>query len=134
MGRRKQERNFTYVGDIVDGLIRLADRVDDGDPVNLGQNKAITMETERLINGKLKKTLPEIGEDVKVMACRMGNEIDLTIAVAMVSSKMPDKEHYKSVVEEATEKIGEFAKKFTSSSASATWGRTMSASTLSTRT
>jgi S-adenosylmethionine synthetase len=38
---------------------------------------------------------------------------DGTIAVAMVSSKMPDKEHYKSVVEEATEKIGEFAQKFT---------------------
>lgn len=79
----------------------------------LSETEKITLETEKYINGKLWKTLPELGEDVKVMACRMGNEIDLTIAAAMVSSKMPDKEHYKSVVEEATEKIGEFAQKFT---------------------
>lgn len=79
----------------------------------LSETERITLETEKFINGKLCKTLPEVGEDVKVMACRMGNEIDLTIAAAMVSSKMPDKEHYKSVVEEATEKIGEFAQKFT---------------------
>jgi len=38
------------------------------------------------------------------MACRMGNEIDLTIAVAMVSSKIPDKDHYKNVIEEASQK------------------------------
>jgi S-adenosylmethionine synthetase len=79
----------------------------------LSETEKITLETEKFINGKLWKTLPELGEDVKVMACRMGNEIDLTIAVAMVSSKIPDKDHYKSVVEEMTEKVGDFAQKFT---------------------
>jgi S-adenosylmethionine synthetase len=43
----------------------------------------------------------------------MGNEIDLTIAAAIVSSKTPDKDHYKSVIEEATEKVADFAQKFT---------------------
>jgi len=79
----------------------------------LSETEKITLEAEKFINGKLWKTLPERGEDVKVMACRMGSEIDLTIAVAMVSSKIPDKDHYKSVVEEATQKIGDFAQKFT---------------------
>ena len=41
-GDGKQERNFTYVADIVDGLIRLAERVDDGTPFNLGQDVPIS--------------------------------------------------------------------------------------------
>jgi S-adenosylmethionine synthetase len=77
------------------------------------ETEKITLETEKFINGKLWKTLPELGEDVKVMACRMKDEIDLTVAVAMVSSKVPDKDHYKSVIEETTEKITDFAQKFT---------------------
>src|SRR5512137_836802 len=79
----------------------------------LSETEKITLETERFINGKLCKTMPELGEDVKVMACRKGDEIDLTVAVAMVSSKIPDKEHYKSVIQEATEKISDFAGQFT---------------------
>ncbi|MCU0852918.1 MAG: methionine adenosyltransferase [Thermoplasmata archaeon] len=79
----------------------------------LSETEVITLETEKYINGKLCKSLPELGEDVKVMACRMGDEIDLTIAVAMVDSKIPDKNHYCSVVEEATDKIHDFAQKYT---------------------
>lgn len=79
----------------------------------LSETEKITLETERFINGKLWKTLPELGEDVKVMACRMKDEVALTVAVAMVSSKIPDKDHYKSVIEETTEKITDFAQKFT---------------------
>ena len=45
-GDGKQERNFTFVEDIVDGLIRLAERVDDGTTVNLGQDKAIIVVDE----------------------------------------------------------------------------------------
>jgi len=79
----------------------------------LSETEKITLETERFINGKLCKNMPELGEDVKVMACRKGEEIDLTIAVAMVSKKIPDKEHYKSSIEQATNKITDFAQKFT---------------------
>ncbi len=80
----------------------------------LSETEKITLETEKFINGKLCKNMPELGEDVKVMACRKGDEIDLTIAVAMVSKKVPDKEHYKSSIEQATSKITDFAQKFTS--------------------
>ncbi len=79
----------------------------------LSETERITLETEKFINGRLCKTMPELGEDVKVMACRKGDEIDLTIAVAMVSKKVPDKEHYKSSIEQATEKVADFAQKFT---------------------
>lgn len=79
----------------------------------LSETEKVTLETEKYINGKLWKTLPEIGEDVKVMACRMGDRIDLTVAAAIVSGKTPDKEHYKSVIEEATQRITDFAQKFT---------------------
>lgn len=79
----------------------------------LSETEKITLETEKYINGKLCKTLPELGEDVKVMACRMGDEIDLTVAVALVDCYVPDVSHYKSTIEQATDKISDFAQKFT---------------------
>jgi S-adenosylmethionine synthetase len=77
------------------------------------ETEKITLETEKYINGKLWKKMPEVGEDVKVMACRNGKDIDLTIACAMVSSKVPDKSHYKSVIEEMKEDVAGFASKMT---------------------
>lgn len=35
-GTGEQDRNFTYVGDIVDGLICSAEKISDGTPINLG--------------------------------------------------------------------------------------------------
>jgi len=79
----------------------------------LSETEKITLETEKFINCRLCHKLPELGEDVKVMACRMGDEIDLTVAVAMVSSKVPDKGHYESAIQEATGKVHDFAQRFT---------------------
>jgi len=79
----------------------------------LSETERITLETEKYINGKLCRSMPELGEDVKVMACRKGDDIDLTIAVAMVDKEVPDKSHYKSSVKEATNKIHDFAQRFT---------------------
>ncbi|MDH3365749.1 MAG: methionine adenosyltransferase [Thermoplasmata archaeon] len=79
----------------------------------LSETEKITLETEKFINGKLCAELPEIGEDVKVMAFRSGSKIDLTIAAAMVSSKIPDKGHYISVVEQCRNRVADFAKGFT---------------------
>jgi UDP-glucose 4-epimerase len=44
-GDGTQVRNWTYVGDIVDGMVLAAERIDDGTPVNLG-----TMERTRVID------------------------------------------------------------------------------------
>jgi S-adenosylmethionine synthetase len=79
----------------------------------LSETERITLETEKFINGKLCRTMPELGEDVKVMACRTRDSIALTIAIAMVSGKVPDKSHYQSSIRDATSKIQDFAQKFT---------------------
>ncbi len=40
-GDGQQDRNFTYVGDIVDGMIRAAERVEDASAVNIGSEAHI---------------------------------------------------------------------------------------------
>ena len=42
-GTGRQIRNWTYVGDIVDGTIRAAERIDDGTAVNLGTMERTTV-------------------------------------------------------------------------------------------
>jgi S-adenosylmethionine synthetase len=79
----------------------------------LSETEKVTLETERFINGKLCKKLPELGEDVKVMACRHGSKTNLTVAVAMVSGKIPDGSHYESCLEEMNDKVTDFAQKLT---------------------
>lgn len=79
----------------------------------LSETEKVTLQTEKFINGKLCKKLPELGEDVKVMACRHGSKTNLTVAVAMVSSKIPDGSHYKSCIEEMNDKVTDFAQKLT---------------------
>ena len=58
----------------------------------------LVYDTERFVNSKhIRKNLPEVGEDVKVMGLRSGKEIKLTIAAAMISKLIPDMSHYLSV-------------------------------------
>ncbi|MEM2211594.1 MAG: methionine adenosyltransferase [Nitrososphaerales archaeon] len=74
----------------------------------------LVIETERYLNSKdLKREIPEIGEDIKVMGLRKGREIDLTVAAATISSLIPDKSHYISVIEEVKNKIEDLAVKTT---------------------
>lgn len=49
-GDGRQERDFTYVKDIVEGCLLAADRIRDGTPVNLGMGKKYNMiQTARII-------------------------------------------------------------------------------------
>lgn len=42
-GNGKQDRNFTYVQDIVDALIFVAEKIEDGTPINAGRDDRITI-------------------------------------------------------------------------------------------
>jgi len=77
------------------------------------QTERVVLETEKFINGAMKRRLKESGEDVKVMAARMGDTINLTVACAMVDRYIPDKSHYVSTIEEMGKRIADHACKFT---------------------
>ncbi|HDO20193.1 MAG: methionine adenosyltransferase [archaeon GB-1845-036] len=80
----------------------------------LTSTEKLVLETERYLNSKkVKKELPEVGEDIKVMGLRRGGEIELTIAAAMISSLIPDLDHYLSVKEEVKRRIEDLASKIT---------------------
>ncbi len=72
---------------------------------------SVVLKTEEYINGAMKKELPETGQDVKVMASRVGNDLTLTVACAMVDKYIPDVGHYKSVVEQMYDKVTDNALK-----------------------
>lgn len=61
---------------------------------------SLVLKTEEYINGSMKKYLPETGQDVKVMASRVDNNITLTVACAMVDKHIPDPDHYISIIEQ----------------------------------
>ncbi len=66
----------------------------------LSESEKITLEVEHAINGELKSKLPEVGEDVKVMSVRHKDDIDITVAAAMIGPLIPDLSHYISIIEE----------------------------------
>ncbi len=78
----------------------------------LSETEKIVYNTEReLMN--LKKKIPAIGEDIKVMGMREGDTISLTIACAMVDKHIPDIKGYADIKNDVVEHIMEYAKQFT---------------------
>lgn len=71
----------------------------------LSETEKVALETEKFINGPLKEELPEVGQDVKVMATRKKDEIYLTIAVAIIDRMTPDADHYINVINEVKERV-----------------------------
>jgi len=66
----------------------------------------LVVETEGLLNSpEFKARRPEIGEDVKVMGLRENGSIRLTVAAAMVSKFIGDRDQYASAVGDAREEI-----------------------------
>lgn len=79
------------------------------------ETERLVLETERMLNSSsFKREFPEVGEDVKVMGVRRNNEVHLIMAAAMVSSLIPNKHHYVSVVEEVRERVLDLASRVTS--------------------
>jgi S-adenosylmethionine synthetase len=73
----------------------------------------LVLESERFLTLKLKKKLPALGEDVKVMGYRQGEKIRLTVAAALVDREIKDPQEYRSVCEEIRDKLADQAAKMT---------------------
>ncbi|ACB40890.1 methionine adenosyltransferase [Pyrobaculum neutrophilum] len=72
----------------------------------------LVYKTERLLNSRdFKAKYPEVGEDVKVMGVRVGNEVKLTVAAAMISRLVKDKSHYLSVKDDVKKAVEDLASK-----------------------
>ncbi|MCI4350047.1 MAG: methionine adenosyltransferase [Thermoplasmata archaeon] len=73
----------------------------------------LVLESERFLTTRLKKRLPALGEDVKVMGYRSGDAIRLTVAAALVDSEVADADEYANVCQEIHEKLADQAAKLT---------------------
>jgi S-adenosylmethionine synthetase len=78
------------------------------------ETEKLVFETEQLLNSDaFKKKHPEVGEDIKVMGLRTNNEIQLTVAAAMIASLIPDKDHYLGVIQDMHDSVLDQAVKIT---------------------
>ncbi len=69
------------------------------------ETERAVLDAENYINGELKKTIPALGYDVKVMGFRKGDTINLTVAAAMVGKYLKNEEDYLDKKEKAREMI-----------------------------
>jgi S-adenosylmethionine synthetase len=73
----------------------------------------VVLESEKFLTLKLKKKIPALGEDVKVMGYRQGGRIHLTVAQALVDSEVANAAEYISICEEVRDKLLDQATKLT---------------------
>ena len=80
-GTGEQDRNFTYVGDVVDALILAAEKMEDASPVNAGRSDRITLNQAAEIVFKLLDWRPkEIKHDLSKPTGVSSRAADLTRA------------------------------------------------------
>jgi len=78
----------------------------------LSTTERLVLEVERYLNSpSLKKKIPQVGEDVKVMGYRNGKDIKLTVAVAMISKLINGKDEYFNLKDQVREEILKLASK-----------------------
>lgn len=81
------------------------------------ETESLALETERKLNSEeAKDKFPPIGEDIKVMAQRVDDQIDLTVAMATISPLLDDLDHYLSLKEEVIDYVCDLAADITDKS------------------
>ena len=75
----------------------------------LTETERIVLETEHRLNGDYGEANPAVGQDIKVMGKREGDEIDVTVAAAAVDDHVDGIDEYRRTVEGIREFVGEVA-------------------------
>ncbi len=79
----------------------------------LTETEKIVLETERQLNGRYSDDNPAVGQDIKVMGKREGDEIDVTVAVAIVDRYVAGLEEYEGTVDGIRAFVEELAVEYT---------------------
>ena len=79
----------------------------------LSDTERLVLESERFLTLKLKKKLPALGEDVKVMGYRQGDKVRLTVAAALVDQEIANPQEYASVCTEIHDKLADLCARLT---------------------
>jgi S-adenosylmethionine synthetase len=79
----------------------------------LTETERIVLETEHRLNGEYSDTHPAVGQDVKVMGKREGDEIDVTVAAAVVDEHVTGINAYREVTDGIQEFVYDVAKEVT---------------------
>lgn len=67
----------------------------------LTEVERLVLETEKFLNSEEgKKKFPALGEDIKIMGVRHGENINLTVAAAFVASQVKNREQYEDIKRE----------------------------------
>ncbi|GAA0643979.1 methionine adenosyltransferase [Salarchaeum japonicum] len=79
----------------------------------LTETETLVHQTEYRLNTEYHDENPALGQDVKVMGKREGDQIDLTVAAALVDEHVPDMDAYKAEVESIREFVADLAAEYT---------------------
>ncbi|QDX41606.1 methionine adenosyltransferase [Salarchaeum sp. JOR-1] len=79
----------------------------------LTETETLVHQTEYRLNTEYHDANPALGQDVKVMGKREGDQIDLTVAAALVDEHVPDMDAYKAEVESIRAFVADLAAEFT---------------------
>ncbi|MEF8853372.1 MAG: methionine adenosyltransferase [Haloarculaceae archaeon] len=75
----------------------------------LTETEEVVLEVERRLNGEYAEENPVVGQDVKVMGKREGDEIDVTVAVATLDRYLSGLDEYRETVESVREYVRDVA-------------------------
>ncbi len=79
----------------------------------LTETEQIVLNAERRLNGEFADDNPTLGQDVKIMGKREGDQIDITVAAAMIDKYVEDRADYDDTVEAVREFVRDVAHEYT---------------------
>ncbi len=77
------------------------------------ETERIVLEAEHALNGRYGDDHPELGQDIKLMGKREGDEIDITVAAAMVDAHVEDMDDYVAAVDAVEAYVTDLAEEYT---------------------